>query len=50
MINSEPAAVNIIAGSGARGAVFLAGVATAIVIALWIAFYLLIFIPRAAAP
>jgi len=35
---------------GPRGAVALAGVATAIVIAIWFLFYLLIFVPRASAP
>lgn len=55
MINSEPAtasdaAVDAIVRSGARGAVVLAGIATAVVIALWIAFYLLVFLPRVAAP
>jgi hypothetical protein len=59
MLNSEPAAgvadpekpqdaaVNEILRSGAKGAIVLAGVATAIVIALWFAFYLLVFVPRA---
>jgi hypothetical protein len=36
--------------SGAKGAVVLAGVATAIVLAIWFAFYLLVFLPRAVAP
>ena len=59
MINSEPtsgesdtgtqqdADVNAILRSGARGAVVLAGLATAIVVAIWFAFYLLVFVPRA---
>ena len=61
MINSEPdpgggtspqqdAAVNAILRSGAKGAVVLAGFATAIVVAIWFAFYLLVFLPRALAP
>jgi hypothetical protein len=62
MINSDPAtdesdpgtqrdaAVNEILGSGAKGAVMLAGLATAIVVAIWFAFYFLIFVPRAIAP
>jgi hypothetical protein len=62
MINSDPAAghgdagaqqdedVNAILRSGARGAVVLAGLATAIVVAIWFAFYLLVFVPRAIAP
>ena len=57
MINSEPetggdanaqdAEVSAILRSGARGAVVLAGLATAIVVATWIVFYLLVFVPRA---
>jgi hypothetical protein len=62
MINSEPmtaegdagtqsdAEVNAILRSGAKGAVVLAGLATAIVVAIWFAFYLLVFMPRALAP
>jgi hypothetical protein len=59
MLNTEPApdgsepqdpAVNVILRSGARGAVVLAGIATAIVVACWFAFYLLVFVPRAGAP
>ena len=62
MINSEPdpggdgpsphhdAAVNAIVRSGAKGAVVLAGLATMIVVAIWFAFYLLVFLPRALAP
>ena len=62
MINSEPttadsdagtrqdADVNAILRSGARGADVLAGLATAIVVAIWFAFYLLVFVPRAVAP
>lgn len=60
MLNSEPipnngafpqddAAVNAILRSGATGAVVLAGVATAIVVAIWFVFYLLVFVPRAIA-
>ena len=33
--------------SGAKGAVVLAGLATAIVVVIWFAFYLLVFLPRA---
>ena len=59
MINTDPATghgdagaqqdedVNAILRSGARGAVVLAGLATAIVVAIWFAFYLLVFVPRA---
>ena len=41
-------AIERIAGSGAAGAIVLAGIATTIVIGLWFAFYLVVFIPRAA--
>jgi hypothetical protein len=62
MLNSDPPAgdgdtsarqdadVNAILRSGATGAVVLAGLATAIVVAIWFAFYLLVFVPRAIAP
>jgi hypothetical protein len=62
MINSDPATgddvttaqqdrdVNAILRSGATGAVVLAGLATAVVVAIWFAFYLLVFVPRAIAP
>lgn len=64
MINSDPpaigpsgvrgdaveAAVDGIVQSGARGAAVLAGIATAVVIGLWFAFYLLVFVPRGAGP
>jgi len=53
MINSEheaqydDAALEPILKTGARGALTLAGIATAIVIATWLAFYLFVFMPRA---
>jgi hypothetical protein len=62
MLNSEPptgdgdtsvqqdAEVNAILRSGATGAVWLAGLATAIVVAIWLAFYLFVFAPRAIVP
>ncbi len=60
MLNSEPdsivgtpsrdAAVNDIVRSGSRGAIVLAGLATAVVVVLWFAFYLLVFVPRAVGP
>jgi hypothetical protein len=62
MLNSDPptgddaasaqqdADVNAILRSGATGAVVLAGLATGIVVAIWFAFYLLVFVPRAIAP
>jgi hypothetical protein len=61
MLNSDPAThgdagtqqdadVNAILRSGAKGAVVLAGLASAIVVAIWFVFYLLVFVPRAIAP
>ncbi|MGC2199989.1 MAG: hypothetical protein WA633_07555 [Stellaceae bacterium] len=62
MINSDPAtgdnvasvqqdaAINTILRSGAKGAVALAGLATVTVVAIWFAFYLLVFLPRAITP
>jgi hypothetical protein len=60
MINSDPetagetapsqAAVESILRSGAMGAVVLAGLATTTVVAIWLAFYFLVFVPRALAP
>jgi hypothetical protein len=60
MLNSDPvpsngaspqdeAAVNATLRSGAIGAVVLAGLATAIVVAIWFVFYLAVFLPRAIA-
>ena len=43
---AEEEAVHRIVSAGAGGAVTLASIATAIVIAIWIAFYLLAFLPR----
>ena len=56
MINSAPEttpvpqaeAVEAIVSAGPRGAIAVAGMATAIVVALWIAFYLMVFLPRSA--
>jgi hypothetical protein len=57
MINSErelpPAqsdAVDAIVRSGMKGAVTLAGIASAVVVGLWFAFYLLVFVPRGPLP
>ena len=44
----EDEAVEAIVRAGPSGAVALAGVTTAIVIALWFAFYLFVFLPRSA--
>ena len=54
MLNSEPAssstsrdeAVDDIVASGPVGAAVVAGIATAAVLAMWLAFYFLVFIPR----
>jgi hypothetical protein len=43
-------AVDVALQSGARGAVALAGLSTAIVVAIWFAFYFLVFMPRATTP
>ena len=43
---SEDAKVDRIVRSGPLGAVVVAGIATAIVVALWFAFYFLVFLPR----
>lgn len=42
--------VDAIVRSGAQGGVALAGIATAIVIGLWFAFYFLVFMPRVPSP
>jgi hypothetical protein len=43
---SEDDSIDAIVRAGPRGALAVAGVATAIVVALWFAFYLLVFLPR----
>jgi hypothetical protein len=43
------ARIDEIVRSGPRGAVVVAGIATAIVIALWFAFYFMVFLPRGSA-
>jgi len=56
MINSDPPdarapndeAVERIVAGGPGGALTLAGIATACVIAMWLAFYLFVFLPRGA--
>lgn len=58
MINSSPPQsatlgtdeerVDAIVRSGPGGALAVAGIATAVVIALWFAFYLFVFLPRSA--
>jgi hypothetical protein len=48
--DGEQDEVDAIVRSGSTGAIVLAGIATAIVVALWFAFYFLVFVPRAIAP
>ena len=56
MLNSdpiEPGAEDAAEGptlGRAAGAIAVAGLATFIVVAIWFAFYLLVFVPRAGAP
>jgi hypothetical protein len=47
---SHDEAVDAIVRNGAAGAVVLAGLSSAIVTGLWLAFYFLVFIPRGAVP
>jgi hypothetical protein len=47
---AEDAAVEEIVGAGASGAKMVAGIATAGVVLLWLAFYLLVFMPRSVSP
>ena len=44
--DSDRQRIDEIVRSGPTGAIAVAGIATAIVIALWFAFYFLIFLPR----
>ena len=46
----ETETVEAIVSAGPRGALWVAGIATAIVIGLWLAFYLMVFVPRGAVP
>jgi hypothetical protein len=48
-VKSQDAAVSGILRSGAKGAIVLAAIAAVIVIAIWFAFYLLVFVPRGGA-
>jgi hypothetical protein len=47
--NAEPShgALDAIVRAGPRGAIALAGLATLIVVLIWFAFYLFVFVPRA---
>ncbi|MGY4624547.1 hypothetical protein [Bradyrhizobium sp. USDA 4486] len=54
MINSDPPtspaaadqAVEEVVAQGPSGALLLSGIATACVVAMWLAFYLFVFLPR----
>jgi hypothetical protein len=48
--DAENMEVDSIVSTGAGGAKVLAGLATAVVIGLWLAFYLLVFVPRSVSP
>jgi hypothetical protein len=60
MINADPIrplsaaeedhAVEAIVRAGPKGALTLAGLATLVVVALWLAFYLLVFLARVTPP
>jgi hypothetical protein len=45
-VESDDARVDAIVRGGPKGALAVAGIATAIVVALWFAFYFLVFLPR----
>jgi len=47
---SDDDAVDRIVQRGGRGALALVAVATAIVVGTWLAFYLLVFMPRSVTP
>jgi hypothetical protein len=47
---SDAAAVERIAQTGAHGALALVTIATLVVVGTWFAFYLLVFLPRAVTP
>ena len=44
--DAEQSAIETIVDRGPAGALALAGVAVAVVVALWFAFYLFVFLPR----
>lgn len=45
-LGSDEERVDAIVRSGPGGAIAIAGIATAVVVALWFAFYLFVFLPR----
>jgi hypothetical protein len=47
---ARDAQIEAIVGNGPWGAVALAGIATLLVVAIWFAFYLFVFAPRAMTP
>jgi hypothetical protein len=46
--NTADDRVNRIVAAGPGGALVVAGIATALVVGMWFAFYLLVFLPRGA--
>jgi len=46
----EDQAVDAIVQEGPSGAILLAGIATAVVVAIWLAFYFLVFLARVTPP
>jgi hypothetical protein len=44
--NTADDRVNRILAAGPAGALMVAGIATALVVAMWFAFYLFVFLPR----
>ncbi|MDL2398415.1 hypothetical protein [Rhizobium mayense] len=59
MINSDPPVddassldeqVEAIVAAGPHGAIALAGITTALVVIMWLLFYLLVFVPRGPTP
>jgi hypothetical protein len=47
---ARDADIEAIVASGPRGAIAVAGIATFLVVAIWFAFYLFVFTPRAITP
>ncbi len=43
---AEDESVHLVVRSGPTGAIAVAGIATGIVVVLWFAFYLLVYLPR----
>jgi hypothetical protein len=49
-VEPRDADIEAIVENGPRGAIAVAGIATFLVVAIWFAFYLLVFTPRAMTP